>query len=424
MTPSAPSCPSCSARDVAAFFAIDRTPVTCATVFDTLAQAVAVPTSRVELTFCRSCGLVFNPWFDEDLANVGARYESSQSNSGHFSKFARSLSASWVQRYQLRGKTVLEIGCGHGDFLHLMAEDGIGKGIGLDPHVAPQSTAKAESIGGGNTQVVQLHARRFDATLAESSSHADADLVDADAVVCRHTLEHIGNLHGFLCGLAHWARQKPQRVVLLEVPATERILDGLAFWDVYYEHCNYFTAESLKHAFALAGFEVQRAECVYDGQYLILEATAARATPSGYELVRGASMHELALAAQWRRCEYFASQANASINHAVEGLRWLTSQGRPVVIWQGSSKTAGFLAALGQQTRVHSAVDLSPQRHGKFLPGSGLQVIAPETLPAIDPGSVVLMNPVYKAEVHQHLQQLGLCCRLLTVDQLLAGDMT
>ncbi len=423
MTPSAPSCPSCSARDVAAFFAIDRTPVTCATVFDTLAQAVAVPTSRVELTFCRSCGLVFNPWFDEDLANVGARYESSQSNSGHFSKFARSMSASWVQRYQLRGKTVLEIGCGHGDFLHLMAEDGIGKGIGLDPNLALPSTARTKTSGVGSAQVVHLHARRFDAALALSSSDADAALVDADAVVCRHTLEHIGNLHFFLCGLAHWARQKPQRMVLLEVPATERILDGLAFWDVYYEHCNYFTAESLKHAFALAGFEVQRAECVYDGQYLILEATAT-ATASHDELVRGASMHESALAAQWRRCEHFASRANVSIAHAISGLRRLASQGRPVVIWQGAAKTVGFLAALGQKTGVHSAVDLSPQRHGKFLPGCGLQVVAPETLPAIDPGSVVLMNPVYKAEVHQHLQQLGLRCRLLTVDQLLAGDMT
>lgn len=393
-------CPNCASSHLTPFHAVPQTPVTCASVFDTEAEARAVPCGRVDLVFCDGCGLVFNPAFDEALAEIGARYESSQAASAHFSQFARSLSAAWIERHQLRGKAVLEIGCGNGEFLRQMLGDGVARAIGMDP-LASEAALRHDAA------LPQLAVRplRFDASTID---------VAADAVVCRHTLEHVPQVHGFLSLVAGWARRGPGRVALFEVPAAERILSEAAFWDIYYEHCQYFTLASLRQAFRLAGFDVRRVERAYGDQYLLLEATVGEAGPAA---------ESADIDAQRAQCLEFGRQARQAVARCDEGLEALAASGRPVMLWQGAAKTVGLLAALTRRDLVHSAVDLSPQRHGKFLPGSGLQVHAPEQLRQIDPQYIVLMNPVYVTEVQNQLDGLGVGARLLTINQLCAGDL-
>jgi SAM-dependent methyltransferase len=391
-------CPSCGGSLLTAFHTVNRTPVTCAAVFDTAEEARAVPAGRVELFHCGGCELIFNPHFDKALAEVGARYEGSQGASAHFSEFARTLARGWVDRYGLAGRSVLEIGCGRGEFLRLLVHEGVGRAIGLDPVATPSKDAHAG---------LELLSRRFDASTLD---------FDADAVVCRHTLEHTNDVGDFLHLLAEWARRGRDRVVLFEVPATERVLAECAFWDVYYEHCSYFTARSLELAFARAGFRVRRVERVYGEQYLILEAVARAGAQDVLDDVSEPPMNRLL-----DECLRFGREARRAIRRCDQGLEALASHGAPVVLWQGASKTVGFLSSLHRADVIHSAVDLSVQRHGKFLPGSGLPVHAPEALKVIQPRFVVLMNAIYVDEVQAALKVLGSRATLLTVNDLCAG---
>jgi hypothetical protein len=200
-------------------------------------------------------------------------------------------------------------------------------------------------------------------------------------------------------------------VLLFEVPATERIVDERAFWDVYYEHCNYFTAPTLRLAFERAGFTVQRLDRLYGGQYLIAEAilTESRAAPA-------ASSVTPALDA----AREFGAAVRLMVERSNARLRRLAADGGPIVLWQGAAKTVGFLTALHSTEAIAFAVDASPARHGRYLPGSGLQVRAPETLRESRPATVVLMNPVYAAEVRAKLDTLTPATRLLTVNELFA----
>ena len=69
-------------------------------------------------------------------------------------------------------------------------------------------------------------------------------------------------------------------VVLFELPDVKRVLEEVAFWDVYHEHCSYFSIGSLARLFRRSGFEVLHVELDYDDQYLLIEARPSASTPA------------------------------------------------------------------------------------------------------------------------------------------------
>lgn len=390
-------CPVCGGGRATDFFAIAAVPVTCASIFASRQEALDVPTGDVHLVACNTCGFVFNRSFDPALGAAGARYESSQAASAHFGAFARSLARDWIDRHDLHGRTVLEVGCGSADFLKLLVSEGVGSAIGIDPCCDPGGADARDNF--------RLIADVFDDRYFD---------LQADALVCRHTIEHIKDVRGFLLLLHAWALRNPRTVMLFELPASERVFAERAFWDVYYEHCNYFTERTVRLAFETAGFEVRRAERLYDGQYLIVEAVAV-------PTVRTASAFS-GTSTALEECRAFGIEVNAAIERCRAGLLELTqaeNAGAPLVLWQGASKTVGFLSAVGDAT-IDSAVDLSPQRQGRFLPGSGLQVHAPAQLVRLQPRHVVLMNAVYLREVRAQVEALGVPCTVHPVNDLLA----
>jgi SAM-dependent methyltransferase len=388
------ACPLCGDVGTTPCYRVESAPVTCASLFGTPAAAQAVPRGVIDLQACRRCGLVFNAAFNTTQAEIGAQYESSQGASGHFSDYARWLAAHWVTSWNLAGKTVIEIGCGSGEFLTELLRLGVATGVGVDP-LADAERCQAEFAG--RLRFLPAH---FD------DEHLE---LEGDALVCRHTLEHIADVHGFLQLVAAWASRKPNRVVLFEVPASERIFSQCAFWDIYYEHCNYFTQDSLERAFAWAGFEVHSVQCVYGSQYLLLEACASRKQNRAAQFP--------ALSADTSDVLTFGTRAGASISRARKALRELAQDG-PLAIWQGASKTVGFLSALGDSALVQCAFDLNPQRHDRYLPGIGTQVVSPDAIGRLQPRHIVLMNPVYYAEVEALLRARNSHARLYTVDQL------
>ena len=82
-------------------------------------------------------------------------------------------------------------------------------------------------------------------------------------------------------------------------------------------------------------------------------------------------------------------------------------------------RPSGFSPALNEPACIDSAIDLSPSRHGKFLPGSGLPVHAPEELLRLRPRHIVLMNPVYLGEVQRQVDSLGVAATVHSVNALL-----
>ncbi|MFA9565355.1 MAG: SAM-dependent methyltransferase, partial [Acidimicrobiales bacterium] len=85
------------------------------------------------------------------------------------------------------------------------------------------------------------------------------------------------------------------------------------------------------------------------------------------------------------------------------------------VIWGSGSKGVSFLNNLGSEAHIGHAVDINPYKHGKFMAGTGQEIVAPEYLTAYQPQLVVAMNPIYVAEIQADLDRLGVAAELTAV---------
>lgn len=352
-------------------------------------EAKAFPTGDLDLVVCSDCGFISNDAYVVELSEYSARYEESQAFSAHFAAFADEVARTWVERHDLRGKRVVEIGCGKGDFLAAMARHGIGSGVGIDP------AATTDRIPGDVSDRLSFVRGWFPQDLP--------DLSDANAVICRHTLEHIGPVRQFLADVRTAMGPDSKAVLLFELPDGMRVLLEGAFWDVYYEHCSYFTQGSLARLFANVGFRVLEVSTAYDDQYLLLEACLAPSSkPSG-------ASTEDDVDAIIAACGRFSAQALETMDYWTSRVSEAATDGRTTVLWGGSSKAVAFLKALGAQAdSVLAVVDINPRKQGSFLAGTGHRVISPDDLTSLTPDLVIAMNPVYVPEIRQDLEQRGL----------------
>jgi len=381
------SSPACQAGGLEVFWAQDGLPVSSMLLLDDPHEARAFPVGAMRLAWCAACGFVCNAAHEEARSEYSARYEASQAYSAVFQSFATGLARRWIERYDLRRKVVLEIGCDKGDFLALLCAMGDNTGIGIDP------AATARPPQGPAADRLTF--------IAEPYSQAHAGLV-ADVVVCRHTLEHIADPFGFLRTLRRSLEARPDTLVLFEVPDVRRVLEELAFWDVYYEHCSYFTAGSLVRLFRRCGFDVRNLEVDFGGQYLVIEAVPGTGAPTP---VPGED--DLGAVAS------AVARFRDGITPHLEMLRVEARERGRSVIWGGGSKGVSYLTTLGAGAAFVAAVDVNPHKQGRYLPGTGLPVVAPGELTAIRPEVVVAMNPLYLAEIQGDLDRFGITASLV-----------
>jgi SAM-dependent methyltransferase len=377
-------CPACGSNALEEFHQQAAVPANSCLLLASQDEAIQFPTGAIELAYCAVCGFITNTRFDAALAEYSDRYEETQAFSPRFVSFARSLAQQWVERHDLAGKTVLEIGCGKGEFLALMAEAGIGHGIGIDPGVHPE-------------RIESPHSDRLEwITDFYSEQYAH---IQADAIVCRHTLEHIAPVSDFLRMIRRAIGDRLDTRVLFELPDAQRVLDEVAFWDIYYEHCSYFSAGSLARLFEREGFELTDLSLAYDDQYLILDARpiAPGTSPDPWQADDMASLRA--------GVEHYAVAYRDTIHRWETRLADLAAKGRTAVIWGAGSKGVSFLSVVGDN--VAAAVDINPHKHGMFMAGTGHAIVAPSDLPGLEPHLVIAMNPIYVTEIRRDLDELG-----------------
>jgi hypothetical protein len=207
----------------------------------------------------------------------------------------------------------------------------------------------------------------------------------------------------FLSDVRHALAEQDDAVVFFEVPNAMWTLRQLGIWDLIYEHCTYFVGAALRRCFMAAGFAPLATTDEYGGQFLTIEA---RLATNGNAHARQSSDAEerAGITADVQR---FAAAYTAKVAAWRERLRALRAARRRAVIWGSGSKGVTFLNVLAAENTIEYVVDLNPRKQGMFVPGAGQRIVAPDFLRAYRPDVVIVMNPVYVAEIQQALAELG-----------------
>lgn len=385
-------CQACGHQLTEPFFSSEQIPVSSCTLSESRSAASGFARGDMELAVCHRCGFIQNRLFDRGLVDYTLPYEESQSFSPRFVAFQDQLISRLVRDHGLEGKTILEIGSGKGAFLETICRVAGAKGIGIDP--AGDSSRLTTDV---DLTLIREH---FD----ESKTHLTGDLI-----CCRHTLEHIQTVGNFVRNVADSIQRTSGSVAFFEIPDTERILDEGAFWDVYYEHCSYFTSGSVGHLFRSKGLTITRLERAFDDQYLLLEAQKGSPLDSP-----DPGVVEQTVA----KCRDFAEVVGREVERWRELVAGAAARGHTVVVWGAGSKAVGFLSALGLDEAIGAVVDVNPFKQSSFLPGSAHEIVAPDRLQEINPDLVVVMNPVYEGEIGEMLAGFGLHPRLASLGVL------
>lgn len=388
------SCPVCGSGATRTLLDIRDVPVMCNVQWPTFEAARAAPSGDIELRLCSHCGHLYNGAFDPDKVEYVGDYDNALHHSPRFRDYAGDLARALVRRYDLAGKTVVEIGCGNGYFLNLLHELAGIRGHGFDPGYRPGNDAT-------RTQDVTMTADEY------SERYAG---IEADFVVCRHVLEHVREPRLFLERLGAMHEGKGGVAVYFEVPSILYTLEDEGIWDLIYEHCSYYSPQSLRAVFERAGFEVRDTRLDYGNQFLGIEAVTPGESAKEEREDRSDELEGLLALG-----ERFGRSYRDKVAHWKD---WMNGDGREpgdAVLWGAGSKGVTFLNVVDRQGAIRYAVDLNPKKQGTFVAGTGQEIVGPEFLKELRPAHVVLTNSLYLEEVRRMLSELDVDAQVTCV---------
>ena len=318
-------------------------------VYDTPTEAKACLTGDIELVQDMTSGFIYNAVFNPETMIYDSSYNNEQGGSSRFREHLHQVKD--IVEAGLGKKGLIEVGCGKGFFLNYLLQNGF-EVTGFDP-----------SYEGDSDRIVKSY---FEPGLLEAFR----------GLILRHVLEHVPDPLGFLYQLKR--ANGGEGLIYIEVPCFDWICKKRAWFDVFYEHVNYFRLSDFHRMFS----RVEMSGRLFGDQYLYVVADLAALRDPSFD-----SADALRFPAD------FVDGVGAAQQAVLD---------QPCGVWGGASKGVIFSLLLERAgSSVSLVVDVNPAKQFKFLPGTGLEVVSPEIamrrLPKNAP--MFVMNGNYMDEI-------------------------
>lgn len=326
-------------------------------VYATKREAQGAPCTNVVLAQSLDNGFVFSAEFDDAVIDYDMHYQNEQSNSAFFQQHLGHVITIMEENNCLKGK-VVEIGCGKAYFMNLLLEKGVDI-TGYDP-----------TYEGDSPKVIKDFF---------SDKYTD---VAADFIILRHTLEHIGRPFDFIQTVAKANNFKGR--IYIEVPTFEWIAAHHATEDIFHEHCNYFTLDTLQMLFnkSIGGH-------FFNGQYIYVIA----------ELADVKTELEKTAIVPW----------DVKFEEKIATYSALARNANAMAVWGAGAKGSTFLNLIDKKAeKVKCVIDINPRKQQMYVGGTGHPIIKPSELKDYGVTDVIVMNTNYLDEIKAVTDQLSI----------------
>ena len=346
-------CPICSSHKNIEIFHEDNIPVFQNKIYPDEISAHLAELGSINLLLCRACGFVWNSNFEYEKLNYDSKYQNEQSYSREFKKHL-TVVQKIIEEKNPKKSHIVEIGCGKGSFLNLLHDSGYYNISGFDPAYEGEAPF--------------IHKCYYP---------PDRTYSPADLFIMRHVLEHVPDPFNFL-KRTKLANGKNGRIYI-EVPAFEWIARQGAFWDISYEHCNYFTRSLLQSILpdCKTGY-------LFGDQYLYATGNFSVNIPENNSL--------------------FDANESTLINEfkdKMEFCRRFVSETANLALWGAGAKGANFARMIDpNRENIRCIVDINPKKQGHYIAGSAHPIVSPEEFSDLDcVEGVIIMNENYLQEI-------------------------
>ena len=351
-------------------------------------EQLAEPDVTVPLTlaFCPACSLLQIAETVDPEVLFGGDYPYFSSVSGTLLGHSRANAEELIARLALGAKSlVVEIASNDGYLLKNFVARGIPV-LGIDPAAAPAAAA----IKAGVPTLQGFFGRALAARL-EAEGRA------ADLIIANNVLAHVADLNGLVAGIA--ILLKPDGLAVLEMPYVVDLIERCEFDTIYHQHLCYFSVSALDHLFRRHGLWVNdvRQLPIHGGSLRIYVGDREEVQPAVRRLL------EAEKAAGFDGPEPYARFADR-----VQGLRGelrallhrLKDEGRRLAAYGAAAKGTTLLSYCGLGRDILDyVVDRNPFKHGRYMPGSKLEIRPVEELLADQPDDTLLLSWNFADEI-------------------------
>jgi len=296
---------------------------------------------------CQYCGTIqLNnepvSYYREVIRATGISNEMRAFRSEQFSEF--------INKFNLHGKKIIEIGCGSGENLPIMENCGADS-YGLE--YSKKSTVPKVFHG-----------------FIDSSNYKICDIT-FDGFYTLNFLEHLPNPLETLRGIYNNLNDYAYGIV--EVPNMDMFLKNGVFYDFMLDHLFYFTKGSLSTLLQLSGFEVLSCKDIWH-DYIISATVKKRKTTD---------------------LSHFEEQRETLITQID---KHIVGSGK-IAVWGAGHQALFIMAMLKNATHIKYVIDSAEFKQGKYTPVSHIPIVSPDNIKINHVEEIIVMAGSYSEEV-------------------------
>ena len=232
--------------------------------------------------------------------------------------------------------------------------------------------------------------------------------LSADLIVANNVLAHVPDINDFLWGFA--VLLKEGGVATFEFPHLLSLIRLNEFDTIYHEHFSYLSLLAAERILATNGLRI------FDVEYLATHGGSLRVFACRLDSSRKQEASVQRILDDERQAGLdtdapylaFAEQVRETKRSLLELLIGLKRQGKRIVAYGAAAKGNTLLNYCGVGADVLDfVVDRSPHKQGLFLPGTRLEIRAPEAIDRCRPDYVLILPWNLRDEVTAQLAHIA-----------------